>query len=95
LFALLFLALGEGASRDFGHKCEPFLCVDVDYNGDCLCLCWELFICPCVSWVFPEGHLVCYLCKSARVEVACSAYYNEDDLDLESFFSVVSQHSLF
>ena len=25
-----FPALGEGASRDLWHKCEPLLCVDVD-----------------------------------------------------------------
>ena len=24
-----FPALGEGAFGDFGHKCEPLLCVDV------------------------------------------------------------------
>ena len=35
---LCFLALDEGASVDFGHKCEPFLCVDVDCHGDCMCL---------------------------------------------------------
>ena len=35
------LAVGKGASRDLRHKCEPFLCVDVDCHGDCLCLWWS------------------------------------------------------
>ena len=34
-----FTVLGEGASQDFGHKCEPFLCVNVYCRDDCLCAC--------------------------------------------------------
>ena len=36
-----FLALGEGASGDLGHKCEPFLCVDVDCHGDFCAFGWS------------------------------------------------------
>jgi hypothetical protein len=36
-----FHALSEGSFGDLGHKCEPFLCVDVDCHGNCLCLWWE------------------------------------------------------
>ena len=36
-----FLALVGDVSREFVHKCEPLLCVDVDCHSDCLCLCWE------------------------------------------------------
>ena len=40
-FLYLFLAFGEGASKDCGHECEPLLCFDVDCHDDILCLCWE------------------------------------------------------
>ena len=43
-FLCLFLALGEGASRNFGHECEPFLCVDVDCHEEfCACVRSDLY----------------------------------------------------
>ena len=47
------MALGEGAFGDFGHECEPFMCVDMDWHDDCFVLVLGVTYMLCCLVGFP------------------------------------------